>query len=73
MPWPCAAGYSRQRSAQASTHTHLVTHTSPQGLTYGDGSCVWPGPSILRVVVVGGGYSGVELAANLAERLGKDR
>lgn len=30
-------------------------------------------PSLLRVVIVGGGYSGVELACNLANRLGRDR
>ncbi|KAM3571140.1 hypothetical protein VYU27_006817 [Nannochloropsis oceanica] len=30
-------------------------------------------PSLFRVVIVGGGYSGVELAANLAARLGRDR
>lgn len=28
---------------------------------------------LFRVVIVGGGYSGVELAANLAARLGRDR
>lgn len=34
---------------------------------------VCTGPSLLRVVIVGGGYSGVELACNLANRLGRDR
>lgn len=29
--------------------------------------------SLFRVVIVGGGYSGVELAANLAARLGRDK
>jgi len=29
--------------------------------------------SLFRVVIVGGGYAGVELAANLATRLGRDR
>ena len=29
--------------------------------------------ALFRVVIVGGGYSGVELAANLAARLGRDR
>lgn len=28
---------------------------------------------LFRVVIIGGGYSGVELAANLAARLGRDR
>ncbi len=31
------------------------------------------GKGLFRVVIVGGGYSGVELAANLAARLGRDR
>lgn len=31
------------------------------------------GKALFRVVIVGGGYSGVELAANLAARLGRDR
>jgi NADH dehydrogenase FAD-containing subunit len=31
------------------------------------------GKGLLRAVIVGGGYSGVELAANLAARLGRDR
>lgn len=30
-------------------------------------------PTLFRTVVVGGGYSGVELAANLATRLGRDK
>ncbi len=32
-----------------------------------------PGRSLFRTVIVGGGYSGVELAANLAARLGRDK
>lgn len=35
--------------------------------------CINSGKDVIRVIVVGGGYSGVEIATNVAEYLGKKR